>query len=354
MEIKMAENNIEKNKTYYETSRENKRKKRVQRMKSMIVGVIVLFLVIPAVCCALMFFKVHKLEEKVDRLVGLRSEKQADDTEEGTDKTSSNGSVAQAAEIETTEVEDTDEEPEESLTPVSGDEELESTDGEKELTPEEVLEINTEKKKVYLTFDDGPGQYTNDILDVLKEYDVKATFFVVGRTDEASLAAYKRIVEEGHTLAMHSYTHDYSGVYKSLKSFKKDIQTLSDLLYETTGVRTTYYRFPGGSSNTVSKVSIKKCISYLNKEGITYFDWNVVNGDATGKNYTAKQLTANVMEGVHQNNNSMVLMHDTVSKDTTLKSLPSLIKKLQKEGYVLLPISEYTNPVQHIKADSVE
>ena len=205
-----------------------------------------------------------------------------------------------------------------------------------------------------MTFDDGPSKNTEKILDTLKENNVKATFFVIGKTDSDAMRIYKRIVEEGHTLAMHSYTHNYEKIYKNLDNFKKDVEKLSDLLYETTGVRPKYYRFPGGSSNQVSKVSIKKCISYLNDEGIVYFDWNAINGDATGKKYTAKQMVDNVMEGVSQNNNSIVLLHDTVSRKTTVESLPELIKQLKAGGYVILPITDYTNPIQHMKADSVK
>lgn len=323
------------NDNYSQKSGQVDRRKRVNRMKHLILGTAALLLLVPTICCVLMMFKVHRLEQEVETLVKLHEE------EYQTEKKVSEGEskpLIYAAEV--------GESPQ--------DEEKEAVEEEKELTKEELLEQTTEKQKVYLTFDDGPSPYSDELLDILKENDVKATFFVVGRTDAKSKAIYKRIVEEGHTLAMHSYTHKYNEIYKNLDSFKKDVKSLSDLLYETTGERPKYYRFPGGSSNQVSNVSIKKCISYLNKEGITYFDWNVVNGDATGKNYSAKQMVSIAMDGVRSNNNSMVLMHDTLARDTTVKSMPSLIKKLKKEGYVLLPITDYTKPVQHIKADSVK
>lgn len=321
---------------------ENYRRKRVGRIKQFIVVIVCLLLIVPTACCAMMTLKVHRLEKQVRSLIEIHDEEYQKylkgKKEEGA-AFNEPSSIIYAAEVEKEQEESESE-------PVMA----EAAD----LTPEELLEQNTEKKKVYLTFDDGPSQYSNELLDVLKKYNVKATFFVIGKTDKESLKIYKRIVEEGHTLAMHSYTHKYDVIYKSLDNFKKDIEKLSNLLYEATGVRPKYYRFPGGSSNQVSKVSVKKCISYLKEKGIAYFDWNAVNGDATGKKYTAKQMVANVMEGVSKNNNSMVLMHDTASKDTTVKSLPSLIKKLKKEGYVLLPITDYTKPVQHVKAESVK
>lgn len=333
------------NETYRQKSREEYRKKRVKRMKQIIIAAILLLFIIPMGCCFFMLIKVNRLEKQVELLVEMHDkEYQAylEEKEGKEDGEKESSQIIYAAEIEDEAVmAEVSEEPEESKE-------------SEELTPEELLEQSTEKKKVYLTFDDGPSQYSDELLDILKKYDVKATFFVIGRTDEKSKKIYKRIVEEGHTLAMHSYTHKYDQIYKSLDSFKKDVEKLSEFLYKTTGVRPKYYRFPGGSSNQVSKVSIKKCISYLNQKGITYYDWNVVNGDATGKNYTAKQMVANVMEGVYKNNNSTVLMHDTVSRDTTVKSLPTLIKRLKKEGYVILPISDYTSPVQHIKASSVK
>lgn len=111
-------------------------------------------------------------------------------------------------------------------------------------------------RKVYLTFDDGPSSNTGRILDILAEYDVKATFFVVGKTEEKYQSLYKRIVEEGHTLAMHSFSHKYNEIYQSRESYVEDLSKLQEFLYETTGVWCRYCRFPGGSSNTVSRVDM--------------------------------------------------------------------------------------------------
>lgn len=109
-------------------------------------------------------------------------------------------------------------------------------------------------RRVYLTFDDGPSANTDRILDILAQYGVKATFFVVGK--EGYTDQYRRIVEDGHTLAMHSYSHRYNEVYASLDSYKADLTKLHDYLYELTGEDCRFVRFPGGSSNTVSKVSM--------------------------------------------------------------------------------------------------
>ncbi|MSS64618.1 polysaccharide deacetylase family protein [Velocimicrobium porci] len=307
----------------------DERRKRVRRLKKLIVAVVIVTLLLLTVCCLLLFFKIEKLESRVDTIVAKKN-----NIEEFTSEEKVASSIVYSADTKTKE-------------------QWEGKDSEK-LTKEEELDKTIKEKKVYLTFDDGPGQYTDELLDVLAEYDIKATFFVIGKSDEHSIKMYKRIVKEGHTLAMHSYTHKYDKIYESVKMFDEDFNKLSDLLYEATGERPKYYRFPGGSSNTVSNLPMTNFISYLNKKGITYFDWNVINGDATGKKLSSEQMINSVMSGIRQHDTSIVLMHDMVSKNTTVKSLPALIEKLQKEDYVILPITKYTKAIQHVKAESVK
>jgi peptidoglycan/xylan/chitin deacetylase (PgdA/CDA1 family) len=211
-----------------------------------------------------------------------------------------------------------------------------------------------ESKKVYLTFDDGPSNYTDDILDILSEYNAKATFFVIGKTDENSKKIYKRIVDEGHTLGMHSFSHVYNSIYKSVEDFDKDFTKLSDLLYDVTGYLPSLYRFPGGSSNNVCNKDILPFIKYLNDKAVTYYDWNVVNGDATGKILTPKQLYQNVVTGVSHHKTSIVLMHDTDTKENTVKSLTLILQTLSEEGASILPLDESVSPIQQVKASSLE
>jgi len=207
-------------------------------------------------------------------------------------------------------------------------------------------------KKVYLTFDDGPSIYTEDILKILDKYGVKATFFVIGKTDDHSIRMYKRIVDEGHSLGLHSYSHDYNIIYNSLADFKKDFTKLRNLLYDSTGYRVDIFRFPGGSSNPAGKKTVSAIIDYLNEESIVYFDWNVVNGDATGKELTASELYSNVMEGVKLHTRSIVLMHDTGTKKSTVESLNRLLKELTENGAQLLPLNDEVTPIQQVKAGS--
>ena len=208
--------------------------------------------------------------------------------------------------------------------------------------------------KVYLTFDDGPSDNTAAILDTLAKYNVKATFFVVGKTDDQSKEMYQRIVNEGHTLGMHSYSHKYSVVYDSLDAFETDFNQLQSYLYDITGQECRLYRFPGGSSNQVSNTDMSEFIRFLNEEGVTYFDWNVSSGDATSQAYTADELLNNVLTDVPKYKTSVVLMHDSNTKSTTVEALGPMIEALQGMGAQILPIDENTTLVQHIKADSVE
>ncbi len=206
---------------------------------------------------------------------------------------------------------------------------------------------------VYLTFNSVPGDNTEAILDVLAQYNVKATFFVTGSEEEGVAEVYQRIVNEGHTIGMHSYSNQYSLIYSSTDAFKEDYLKLSDYLYELTGTRSVYYRFPGGSGNEISNLNMAEFVHILNEEQITYYDWNVSAGDAANS-YTVEDVQNNVLEGVSKYKTSVVLLHDGPNKSTTVEALGPLIESLQAQGAVILPIDENTNVIQYIKADSVE
>ncbi len=201
---------------------------------------------------------------------------------------------------------------------------------------------------VYLTFDDGPSSSTAKILDILAEYDVKATFFVCGKPDAKYTDVYKRIADEGHTLGMHSYSHKYNEIYSSLEAFQEDLKNLRVFLYETTGVWSTYYRFPGGSSNQVSKVDMHELIDHLSSEGVEFFDWNVSAGDDRA-GASKDSIYANIVNNVPKFKHCVVLMHDAADKKNTVEALPEIIEAIQAmDDTVIVPITEDTLPVQHI------
>lgn len=216
----------------------------------------------------------------------------------------------------------------------------------------ENMASETDSHDVYLTFDCVPGEVTNQILDVLKRYNVKATFFVTGDESEEAKQIYKRIVAEGHTLGMHSYSNQYSNIYASVEDFSKDYEKLSDYLLSVTGVKCQYYRFPGGSGNQISNVNMAEFAYYLKEQDITYFDWNVAAAD-TAADYTSEQVVSSVIEGIEKYKTSIVLLHDDDSKTTTAQALGSLIEQLQQKGVNILPIDENTRKIQYIHADSI-
>lgn len=203
--------------------------------------------------------------------------------------------------------------------------------------------------RVYLTFDDGPSVYTSQILDTLDEYGVKATFFVIGHESEEDYDLYERIVDDGHTLGMHSYSHIYSRVYESTASFTEDFDKLNDLLVNVTGITPKFYRFPGGSSNTVSHIDMHNFIDVLNEKDIVYYDWNVSSGDATGEAITVDQIVANSIYGIEDRDETVILLHDTGAKYNTVLALPKIIEAIQSmDNTQILPITADTQPVQHI------
>lgn len=312
------------------------RRKRVERLKKTICIIFIVCLLLPSILCLTLWVKVIKMEKKINTLVEMNTEEyQADNIKED------NGTYV----VEAENVDNGSKEQQE-IKKESDKQERENT--------QEVDQTKIKGKKVYLTFDDGPSENTSEVLKILKKNNIKATFFVVGRTDDRAKELYKQIYDEGHTLAMHSYTHNYQAIYKSVNAYKKDITKLSDLLYDITGERPKYLRFPGGSSNAVSKVDMKKVILYTKEEGLKYYDWNVINGDATGKKMSDKEMVSSVVSGVKQYETSIVLMHDCAGKEQTVKTLPSVIKKLKKMKVTFLPINDTTKLIQHIKAEDVK
>ena len=203
-------------------------------------------------------------------------------------------------------------------------------------------------KIIYLTFDDGPSANTAKILDILKEYNVKATFFVI--KNETYSSYYKRIIDEGHSIALHSYTHEYSKVYASTEAYFNDLNSISDYVYEKTGVRTRMIRFPGGSSNTVSRSYCSGIMSRLAgltaEKGYVYFDWNAANDDATGRVLSVDEIrsAANSYGG---RSPLVMLMHDAPDKYKTVQALPGIIEYYRSLGYYFLPLNEGSPTAHH-------
>ena len=201
------------------------------------------------------------------------------------------------------------------------------------------MTIQISRKIAYLTFDDGPSVNTGEILDILKKYDIKATFFVVGRSDDNSKNLYKRIVKEGHAIGNHTYSHEYKTLYSSEKDFLSDFKKLEHHVYDITGIKMDIMRFPGGSNTIIpNKYSDDKfmvrMIAKMLYDGYQYFDWNVDSRDAKAAKQNKDIIVSSVLKGVKNNNPAIILFHDSLPKTTTVEALPIIIEKLLEEGYV--------------------
>ena len=203
-----------------------------------------------------------------------------------------------------------------------------------------------EDKVIYLTFDDGPSKYTEQLLNILDKYGVKATFFVTNQ-----YPAYQHLIGEtyrrGHTIAIHTYTHDYADIYASEEAYYADFDKIQQLCIEQTGVLPKLVRFPGGTSNTISKkycTGIMTAISQgLTEKGYYYTDWNVSSEDAGGTT-TREGVFNNVISGIQKNNTSIVLQHDI--KQYSVEAVEDIILWGLANGYTFLPMTETSKMIQ--------
>lgn len=204
------------------------------------------------------------------------------------------------------------------------------------------------EKTVYLTFDDGPSARTGEVLDILKENDIKATFFVTGQTGELAQAMMKRIVAEGHTIGVHTYTHNYGEIYASVEAYLADFNRIYNWVYEVTGVYPQIFRFPGGTVNSYNGAIYRELVSEMDRRGFVHYDWNAMCGDADGKTHTVQELAQNSLAMVGAKR-AIVLMHDSAVRQTTVACLPAVIAGYRNAGYTFAPL---TPEVQAITFDT--
>ncbi|MBP1553067.1 MAG: polysaccharide deacetylase [Oscillospiraceae bacterium] len=196
---------------------------------------------------------------------------------------------------------------------------------------------------VYLTFDDGPSQRTVEILDLLQEHNIKATFFIVSGNCTADRDIIKRIYDEGHTIGVHSASHSYKEIYSSVDAFLKDFEICYDYIENITGEAPVIFRFPGGSINNYNKKICKELINEMGRRGFTYFDWNVSSDDAT-KHSDEGSIYSKVMKGCKGRTSAVVLMHDSAPKKDTVAALKRIIPELLEQGFVFDRLSENVQP----------
>ncbi len=294
------------------------RKKRVKLLKRLIILVIGFFVVMPNIMCIILFAKLNKTNKTLENIYSKISILENIKTEQ--------------------------------MANLNADAD---TDDASSLTKDVVLKVQTDAeeyagyKRIYLTFDDGPSNNTNAILDVLDEYNAKATFFVIAKNGYEE--EYNRIINDGHTLGLHSYSHVYKDVYSDEMGFKNDVNRIYDFVENVTGVTPKFYRFPGGSSNTIYKSDKNELFDYLDEMNLTYVDWNVASNDSTYGGLSANQIANNVLNGVEGLDDCVILMHDANDKSSTVEALRIIISSLQCEDNVIfLPITDSTISVKHI------
>ena len=194
----------------------------------------------------------------------------------------------------------------------------------------------SDKKRVFLTFDDGPSKtVTIPILDLLKQEKIKATFFVLGSRVELYPDIVKREYEEGHYIANHGYSHMYSQIYSSVQSVLDEYNKTNDAVRKAIGVKeynSHLFRFPGGVPGGRYAQLKKEAVAELDKNNIAHVDWNALTGDAEGKT-TVDELVAELQKTMGEKNSLVILMHDAGNKKTTYEALPTVIAMLREKGY---------------------
>lgn len=330
------------------------RRRRINRLKRIIIATFLLVWILPCILCLVLFSRVKEQNNRLDSIHAELMQVLENHDKEAMSRAEYDKALA-ALEERLSELE--------SHTILAGTVELEKT-GALQQNPVDSLETETVQEepaseevahKVYLTFDDGPSIYTQDILDVLREKDVKATFFVNGKKADWADEALKRIVEEGHTLGMHSYSHVYDSVYESVEEFAADYEKIHQHILEITGYDSRIYRFPGGSSNRISKVDMMEFAKYLEERDTVYFDWNISSMDATGVKLSVDSIVNNCTKDIDKFDTCVILCHDAQSKSTTVEALPLIIDKIKNMGDAeFYPITEETPLIQHRKPESVE
>ena len=203
------------------------------------------------------------------------------------------------------------------------------------------------KKTVYLTIDDGPSELTQQVLDILDKYDCKATFFVVGLNPDY-YPMIKEAYDRGHTIGLHSYTHDYATVYASEEAFYADLDAIGQVVKDQIGYVPCFIRFPGGASNAISADYCSGIMSSLvesvQAKGYQYYDWNMSVGD--GSEHTTDEIIGYGTEPTELEN-IMLLCHDSATKQSTVDALPSIIEHYQKLGYTFEAIDRNSFVAHH-------
>ncbi len=204
---------------------------------------------------------------------------------------------------------------------------------------------------VYLTFDDGPSAVTDKVLDILREEGVQASFFVIGATTEHGVEVYRRILGEGHSLAMHTYSHDVNKIYASLSGYTQDFLQLERWISENTGTSPRVCRMVGGSNSAFCPAVLREQIlTYLVETGYSCFDWDIDSRDSLGYTVSARQIARNVIQAAREmpEQDLIVLLHDDSLRTTLPDALRDIIAYFKERGYRFETLKEDTESAKKI------
>lgn len=341
----------------------------VRFFKHLILTVTALLIIVPTVLCIIFAVDNNKKAAEIDRLnsrLSAQSEDISSSVTESSDNskgdstaentTKADPSVTESVKPETTTAPETvtttaktTKAPETSSAPESVPDSSADTDKYTTLYPDLYAEkydgeFEDSKNTVYLTVDDGPSVLTENLLYYLRQENVKATFFVVPERTEYCYSLLKEISDAGHTIGIHSASHDYEKIYASVDAFLADFKEAYDIVLEATGKAPDIYRFPGGSVNDYNTDTRDDIIAEMDRRGFTYFDWNVDSNDWQGYGWTT--LYTNVLADAQEFSTPVILFHNTGDRDNTVLVIEDIIKALKDKGYKFGSLSHKTEPIQ--------
>lgn len=213
-------------------------------------------------------------------------------------------------------------------------------------------EPNPDEKVIYLTIDDGPTTGTPKILDILDEYNAKATWFVTGQYMEGSALEdmLKQVHDRGHAIGVHTFSHNYKSIYASVDAYMDDYNKMNKIIVNAIGESSDLFRFPGGSNAGYNKKIRTELLNRVKSEGLIYYDWNAFTGDTEGK--SKSEMVAKAVKECSYNNKGILLMHDVPGKDAVVEALPEILSQLQAKGYEFRALDKDVLPIQFEKADN--
>lgn len=205
----------------------------------------------------------------------------------------------------------------------------------------------TQGKVCYLTFDDGPSLVTMQVLKTLEDYGIKATFFVTGANSRENEEVLLAAANAGHTIAVHSFSHDYEKIYTSVEAYLDDFELMHSRILALTGKSSGIFRFPGGSINGYNQSIYTEIIAEMVRRGFTFFDWNAAAADAVVGGISKEQIVQNVLNSAAGQEKVVLLMHDRGENATTAAALGQVIQALSEQGYQFLPLGANVQPITY-------